>query len=134
MAKQNLGLELYYSGSWHNLVTSSEVFSGASVTIRRGLGDESGGWPRPAQVTAQLDNSADKYRTTNPESPLYGLAGRNTPMRASVGGTVRAVVEASSWSADQTPDFRDSPRRGKAWVDVTGSGLLQRIGQWTAPI
>jgi hypothetical protein len=132
--KQDVGLELYYNGSWHDVVTDDKVLADAPITIRRGLGDESGGWPRPAQITARLDNAADKYRTSNPESPLYGLAGRNTPMRASVGGTVRGIVEASSWTADQTPDFRQTPRRGVAWVDVAGGGLLQRIGQWTQPL
>jgi hypothetical protein len=55
-------------------------------------------------------------------------------MRVKVGGTVRGVVEASSWAADQTQDFRATPRRGKAWVDVEGGGLLQRVGQWTENI
>lgn len=132
--KQDVALELYYSGAWHDIVTDDKVFTGKPITIRRGLGDESGGWPRPQQITAQLDNADDQFRTSNPQSPLYGLAGRNTPMRVSVGGTVRGVVEASSWTADQTPDFRQTPRRGKAWVDVTGGGLLQRVGQWTQPL
>lgn len=132
--KQDVALELYYGGSWHNVVTDDKVFADAPITVRQGLGDESGGWPRPAQITARLDNASDKYRTSNPESPLYGLAGRNTPMRVKVGSTVRGVVEASSWAADQTPDFRATPRRGRAWVDVTGGGQLQRIGQWTQPL
>jgi len=132
--KQDVAVELFYDGSWHDIVTGDKVFADAPVTIRRGLGDESGGWPRPAQITARFDNATDKYRTSNPESPLYGKAGRNTPMRVSVGGTVRGIVEASSWTADQTPDFRATPRRGLSWVDVAGGGLLQRIGQWTQPL
>lgn len=134
MPKQNVALELFYGGTWHDVAASDEVLAEAPITIRRGLGDESGGWPRPAQITARLDNATDKYRTSNPESPLYGLAGRNTPMRVKVGGAVRGIVEASSWSADQTPDFRETPRRGKSWVDVAGGGLLQRTGQWTQPL
>jgi hypothetical protein len=132
--KQNLALEIFYGGAWHDLVTDDDVFADAPVKIRRGLGDESAGWPRPAQITAKLNNATDKYRTSNPESDLYGLAGRNTPLRVSVDGTVRGVVEASSWSADQTRDFRQTPRCGRAWVDVAGGGLLQRIGQWTAKL
>lgn len=134
MPKQDLALEIFYGGTWHNIVTDDKVFADAPVTIRQGLGDESGGWPRPAQISARLDNKSDKYRTSNPVSPLYGLAGRNTPMRVKVGGTVRGIVEASSWSADQTPDFRATPARGRAWVDVAGGGLLQRIGQWKQPL
>ena len=101
-----------------------------SVTIRRGQGDESPA-PRPAQLNARLDNGGDKYRTSNPVSPLYGLAGRNTPVRIKVGGTIRGTAEASSWVADETADFRVSPPRGKAWVDLEAGGLLQRINQWT---
>lgn len=132
--KQDLAVEIYHSGTWHDLVSADEVFVDAPVTIRRGLGDESGGWPRPATISARLDNATDKYRTSNPESELYGLAGRNTPMRVSVGGTVRGIVEASSWTADQTDNFRRTPRRGRAWVDVTGGGLLQRTGQRGEPL
>jgi hypothetical protein len=132
--RQDVAVEVFYGGTWHDIVTDDKVFADAPVTIRRGLGDESGGWPRPAYITARFDNVSDKYRTSNPVSPLYGLAGRNTPMRVKVGGTVRGIVEASSWTADQTPDFRATPRRGLAWVDVAGGGVLQRIGQWTQPL
>lgn len=134
MPKQDVSLELYYSGAWHDIAADDKVFTQAPITIQRGLGDESGGWPRPAQIMAQLDNADDMFRTSNPVSPLYGLAGRNTPMRVSVGDSIRGIVEASSWSADQTRDFRQTPRRGKAWVDVAGGGLLQRIGGWTQPL
>ena len=130
MPKQDVAVEIFYSGAWHDAATDDKVFADAPVTIRRGQGDESTAL-RPAQVTARLDNGADKYRTSNPESPLYGLAGRNTPVRVKVAGTVRGTAEASSWAADETDDFRATPRRGKAWVDLEAGGLLQRVNQWT---
>jgi hypothetical protein len=132
MPKQDIALELSYDGAWRDLVVDDDVFT-QPIVIRRGQGDESPA-PRPAQINAQLANDDDRYRTSNPESPLYGKAGRNTPARASVGGSVRGVVEASSWSCGESRGFREHPRRGSAWTDIEGGGLLQRIGQWTQPL
>ena len=132
MPKQSVKLELFYNGVWNDITAGPGVFTD-TITIRQGLGDESGGF-RPCQITAQLNNADDRFRTSNPLSPLYGLAGRNTPIRVSVGGTVRGIAESSSWSCDQTQDFRQTPRRGRAWTDVTAGGLLQRVSQWTQPL
>jgi hypothetical protein len=133
LPKQNVALELYYDSAWNDVAAAAEVFTEDPIVIKRGQSDEGSAF-RPCSITCQLNNATDKYRTSNPVSPLYGKAGRNTPMRVKVGGTVRGVVEASSWAADQTQDFRATPRRGKAWVDVEGGGLLQRVGQWTENI
>lgn len=133
MPKQNVGVELYYDSAWNDVAAAAEVFVEDPIVIKRGQSDEGSAF-RPCTITCQLDNRTDKYRTSNPVSPLYGKAARNTPLRVKVGGTIRGVVEASSWAADQTQDFRQTPPRGKAWVDVEGGGLLQRIGQWTQPL
>jgi hypothetical protein len=133
LPKQNVALELYYDSAWNDVAAAAEVFAEDPIVIKRGQSDEGSAF-RPCSITCQLNNATDKYRTSNPVSPLYGKAGRNTPMRVKVGGTVRGVVEASSWATDQTQEFRQTPRRGKAWVDVAGGGLLQRIGQWTQPL
>lgn len=132
MPSQDLTVELYYDGAWHDITADDDVFT-APIVIKRGQSDEGSAF-RPASISMQLANDDDTYRTSNPVSALYGKAGRNTPARVSVGGTVRGVVEASSWAADQTRDFRRHPRRGRAWVDVEGGGLLQRVGQWTQPL
>jgi hypothetical protein len=129
MTSQDLTVELYYDGAWQDITADEDVFT-APITIKRGQSDEATQL-RPASIALQLNNADDKYRTSNPVSPLYGKAGRNTPVRVTVGDTVRGVVEASSWAADQSQDFRANPKRGKAWVDVDGGGLLQRVGQWT---
>lgn len=133
MPRQDVAFELYYDGAWRSVTADNEVFTSEPIRIQRGQADQSPA-PRPAQISAQLDNAADKYRTSNPVSVLYGKAGRNTPARVAVSDVVRGVVEASSWSNDQTDDFRRIPKRGKAWTDVQGGGLLQRIGQWTEPL
>lgn len=129
MPKQDIAFELFYDGAWRDIVPDDDVYT-APIVLRGGQGDESAA-PRPAQINAQLANDDDRYRTSNPESPLYGKAGVNTQTRVSVAGAVRGVVEASSWACDETDDFRRYPRRGRAWTDVQGGGLLQRIGSWT---
>lgn len=131
--KNDVALELYYGGAWHDLVIADDVLAEQEITIQRGDGAESAA-PRPAQLTARLNNDDDDFRTSNPESPLYGLAGRNTPVRVKVGGVVRCSVEATSWRADQTRDFRARPKRGKAWVDLEAGGLMQRVNGWTEPL
>lgn len=132
MSKQSVKVELFYNGVWNDVTSSPGVFVD-TITVRQGMGDESGGF-RPCQITGQLDNTDDRFRTSNPLSPLYGIAGRNTPIRVSVGGTIRGIAESSSWSCDQTQDFRQTPRRGMAWADVTAGGVLQRVSQWTQPL
>lgn len=132
LPKQAVKVELFYSGAWQDITAAGDVFTDP-IVIKRGRSDE-GQALRPCSVACSLANDDDRYRTSNPLSPLYGKAGRNTPMRVSVASTVRATAEASSWAADQTTDFRASPPRGKAWVDMDAGGLLQRIGQWTEPL
>lgn len=133
MPKQQLAFEVYYEGAWHDLVVDDDVLTGSPVTVTRGQGDESPAL-RPSRVTAQLANDDDRYRVSNPESPLYGKAGVNAPVRVSVGTATRTVVGSTAWRSDQTQDFRRYPRRGSAWTDFEGGGTLQRINQWTQPL
>lgn len=133
MPSTDVALEVFYDGAWHDLVTSDQVLAEQTITITRGDGAESAA-PRPASLTARLNNADDSLRITNPESPLYGRAGRNAPVRVSVDGTVRAATEATSWASGQTREFRVQPRRGKAWVDLESGGLLQRVNNWTEPL
>lgn len=132
MPSQPVAVELFYDGAWHDLVPAEDVFA-EPIKIMRGDSDDIAA-PRPASVEVQLANDDDMYRTSNPESPLYGKAGVNTPLRVSMPGGVRGHVEASSFAAGQDLAFRRNPRRGRAWVDVEGGGILQRINEWTEPL
>lgn len=131
--KHTVAVELFYDGTWHDVVTDDKVLTRAPIVVKRGQG---GGSPalRPATVTATLDNTDDQYRPSNPESPLYGRAGRNSPIRVSVDGDVRATVEAADWRSGQSQDFRRSPKRGTAWTDLRGAGVLERVNGWTQPL
>lgn len=126
-------LEIYYDGSWHDLVASDDVLVSQSITIQRGDGAESAAL-RPASISARFDNSDDRFRITNPESPLYGLTGRNTPMRVKVDSIVRGYTQIVSWSNGETDDFDAAANRGNAWVDVDSGGVLEQIAQWSEPL
>lgn len=132
MPEQNVSVELFYDGVWNNVAATDDVYTTPPIKIQRGQGEEGAAF-KPSRINFTLANDDDKYRPSNPESPLYGKVGRNTPTRVKVGTSIRATGEAS-FEPDQTDDFRVSPARGKAWVDVDAAGLLQRIGQWTEPL
>lgn len=133
MPKQDIAVELFYDGAWHDLAINNDVLAEQPIVIQRGDGDESAA-PRPSSITLRLANDDDMYRTSNPESPLYGKAGVNTPLRVLIKGVSRGIGETSSWKVGQSHDFRRTPRRGKAWVDIEANGLLQRVNQWSKPI
>jgi hypothetical protein len=133
MAKNDVAFEIFYDNTWHDLVVNDQVLAEQSIVITRGSRGQTGGIP-PTVITARLNNADDLLRPGNPESPLYGKAGIGVPVRVSVGGSVRGRGEAASFKSGQTRDFRKTPKRGKAWVDIEAGGTLQRVNQWAARI
>lgn len=79
MAKQPVVLSIKYGGRWHDLTAAEQVYTSDPITVnwQRGTGTE----PPPSTITATLDNRTELFDPDNPESALYGLAGRNTPIR-----------------------------------------------------
>lgn len=129
MSKNDVTVELFYNGVWNDITLLEEVFTESPITIIQGVVDENSGF-RPCSISMRLNNTNDKYRITNPQSPLYRLVGRNTQIRVQVGGNVRGVAEVNSWKCDQTQDFRKDPRRGKAWCDISATGIMGRVNRW----
>jgi hypothetical protein len=129
VAKQDVTVELFYSSAWHDHTT--RVYTRDPIEITRGRGDEQGE-PTPGAATLTLSNmNGDlvdgRYDPRNPSSDLYGLIGRNTPIRITNGGSVRFVGEVASW--------RPRPAiKGDAWTEVTAKGVLHRLGQGAAPL
>ncbi len=136
MAKQDVDVALFYDSAYHSV--PQEVFVDEQIRIQRGQGAE-GAALRPASVKLTFDNATDKYRPTNPMSPLYGRAGRNTPLRVLVDDTVRSVVEATSWAPERTlkaepPSIEHPTGQGRSTVAVEAYGLLGRVSQWSEPL
>ncbi|MFE2936659.1 hypothetical protein [Streptomyces sp. NPDC059278] len=73
--------ELFYDGKWNSI--SADMRESDPVTITRGVSAE-GNRTDPGVATATLDNRHGRYSPRNPNSPLFGKIGRNTPWRFSV--------------------------------------------------
>lgn len=139
MANQNVEVELFIAGAWEEQVKSqagaalnADVLSADGITIYKGGDDESGF--RPHRIELTFNDSAGRYRTSNPLSPLYGIAGRNTGCRVKVAGVTTTTCEASSWRPSRTVDFNPVTGKGRAWVKLVAEGVTRRLGQWTEPL
>lgn len=75
-----LDVDLFYSGAWQPVDTDHDQ-SGASLL--HGVRSE-GGTADASELKFRVTNSTGKYSTRHPSSPLYGVAGRNTPARCRV--------------------------------------------------
>lgn len=117
-----MSVELYYGGSWN----SAPAYTRDSISLSRGAPGEGQDAP-PSTASVTLDNNTGDYNPRNPTSALYGLAGRNTPLRVSADSSVRSVTEAASWK----------PQRaiyGDAWTPLEGGGVLRRLQQGRTPL
>ena len=72
--------ELFYSGSWHDITATDDVLTRDPITITRDARPGSG----KSMATLSLRNVSGKFSPRLPTSALYGLIGRNTPLRVSV--------------------------------------------------
>lgn len=82
MAKWVPWVGLFYAGAWHEITT--DVYSRNDIAIRRGKTDGSSA-PVPTSLSLTLKNRDDRYNPNNPMSPLWGLAGLNTPLQVGFG-------------------------------------------------
>lgn len=123
MGKQLAGVDLFYGGSWE----AAPVYERAPIDISRGDKPE-GDTGSPSEASCTIDNRTGNYNPRNPAAALYGVAGRNTPMRVQVAGVTRSTTEAASWAPQRSIDKRD------AWTPIVGGGIMRRLGQGNAPI
>lgn len=130
MAKQPVAVELFYNSAWN----AAETYTRDGIATRRGLADESLE-VEPGQAGLSLDNRDGSKNPANPLSPLYGLIGRNTPIRVSVGGDVRLSGEVADWMPRRSLEPVDIEKgRGDAWTVTEGAGILRRLGQGNTPL
>ncbi|MFH9957306.1 hypothetical protein ACH4OX_24275 [Streptomyces roseolus] len=92
--------EIFYDTAWH----PATVREADPVTITRGLTGK-GTRAEPTAASMTLANRDGRYSPHNPSSPLYGLIGRNTPLKFSVdAGGPWAVLPGDTTAALTTPD------------------------------
>jgi hypothetical protein len=90
------------AGDWANI--SDRIYDRSEITITRGLQSEDG-TAGPGQLDLSLKNADGMFSVRNPTSPLFGLLGRNAPIRLSYGrGKKGLVIRGGSNGAMKAPD------------------------------
>ncbi len=140
-------VEVRYAGAWHTV--TEDVYSAEELTTSKGRKD----WAAvadPAEMAVPFIQHESKYATAagggrmigrysprNPMSDLYGLIGRNTPVRLRLGaarprlrlpGTTRAAATTPDTASlrltgDQRVEILVKPR---SWRPSGGAGLARR--------
>jgi hypothetical protein len=126
---QDLDVQMFLGGVW----TSVPTYSARPAVIQRGQ-DPGGAWPRPTKATVEINNDTLSYDPSNPESVLYGVAGRNTRTRFRMGTAVRTWAEATSWTPARTVEHQPGANRGRSATTLVAEGVLRRISTWTDPL
>lgn len=112
-------------GVWTDI--SNDIYQRDGLTISRGRTDEqSQSQPQVARFT--IENRDGKYSARNPMSPLYGLFGRNTPVRITENSTYQRFYGeiprvAPVWEEDHSDN----------WIQVEAAGILRRLTQGQSP-
>jgi hypothetical protein len=123
-------LELFLSGAWLDITKiddDTKLLRAGALTITRGRSDQQGR-VAPTEVRFNyLDNNAT-FDGDNPASPYFRQVGLGTPMRVSVDGDVRAVVEIVTWD----PSWDDTDE--VLTVAVVGAGILRRLEDGKKPL
>jgi len=94
--------ELFYDGAWNN----ASIRQTSEITITRGLSSESTTSADPMSCECDLDSRDFLYAPRNPESPLFGKVGRNTPFRLRIeaGGPYFTSAGTTGVFSFSTPD------------------------------
>ncbi|WP_436772073.1 hypothetical protein [Yinghuangia sp. YIM S09857] len=123
MARPDPHVELKIGGVWTDI--TSDFYTRAPLTITRGRSDE-GARVDPGRCSFVLNNRHGTYSPRNPMSPLYGLIGRNTPVRVTAAGTTPHLrVDGGSAQVPSSPA-----------IDITGDldvSIDLSLDNWVAP-
>jgi hypothetical protein len=130
-----LRIALKTGGAWTDI--TPDVKTAEPITHARGIRN-SGTSADPASCTLKINNLDGKYSPRNPMSPLWGLVGRNTPVRLWLpGGPHFLDLDGDPANYASTPDAAalditaDLDIRAEAdinWYDPTANQVL--IAKW----
>lgn len=127
----DVDIEIYYSAAWHSIKSYVYHRTAEPIRISRGRPNESGACD-PGKMTLELNNRDGRFSPRNPNSPLFGLIGRNTPIRVKVTFAaityVRFTAEIPSWPSRWDVAGID------VWVPIEAYGILRRLGQGKKPL
>ncbi|WP_051338591.1 hypothetical protein [Streptomyces flavidovirens] len=116
-------MEFQIGGQWVD-VTADVRAAGTEITHARGR-REGAVRVDPGAASFTVASPGGKYSNRNPNSPNFGLLGRNTPARMSVAGPSYLRIADSSGDRASTPDH--------ASLDITGDLDIRveaRLDDW----
>lgn len=115
-------VELYIDGAWSDVTAGGYVLVDDTITIESDQGPESDE-PAAGKLTFTLYDSGKVGRWSNriPGGVNFRKLGRNTPVRVSVDGDVRCVMEIPDWNP------RWELNGAKVRVPVVASGIIRRL-------
>lgn len=113
-------------GVWTDI--SAYVYQRDPLSVTRGRAEREG-QSGPSRLSFTLNNRDGRFSPRNPLSPLYGLIGRNTPIRCKIdNGTFdRFYGEVSAWPPRWDVSHSDM------YVPIEAYGVLRRLGQGQPP-
>lgn len=100
VTSEYLRVDMWWSGAWHDVTSDVLVRDGVQLFRGRSSEDSSGA---PASCSFSLQNRAALYSPRNSGSALYGLIGRNTPVRVGVGRPSVATVATGTGTTMTAP-------------------------------
>lgn len=120
VAEHPVTVELFYSGSWND--HTAEVYTRDSITVTRGRGPGADLTPASAALTF----NSHRFNPRNASSDLYGLIGRNTPIRISTrpGYTSGAMADAADDFSTPVSNAWGTPDVGPEWIEFGAGGSV----------
>lgn len=130
MAFRNVLVEMKVgSTDWANI--TDDVMGRNPIQITRGRADETGA-TAPGKCNLTLNNRLGRYSPRNPLSPLYGLIGRGTPLRVSLGrGAFGLVLVEGGNGAGWASDTVATSITGDTDIRVDMEVLADSVQTWT---
>jgi hypothetical protein len=116
----NHRVEIFVDGGWVDVTSRVRESDGITITRGRSNGQSTLG---PSTLALTLDNRDGYMSPRNPSSPYYGLIGRNTPIRVTIGSDQRFEGEVSSWPQRWDTSGSD------VYVPLEAAGIKRRLGQ-----
>jgi hypothetical protein len=132
-------VELLLNGTWTDM--TARTYLRDPIRITRGRQDQ-GARVDPGSCTLTLNNKGGYFSPRNPLSPLYGLIGRNTPVRVSAAGgapwlglpKIATGVQATTPDAAALHITGDLDVRADIQPDDWSSPTTTQVaGRWGAP-
>lgn len=119
MANQPIRNEMLINGTWTNVTTYTRGRDTANMSITRGSSAEQG-FLSNGTLDFTLNNRDGRFSNRNPNSPYFGLIGRNVQFRSGMSGMDKHVRLIDASTSTGAYDGAEISTADKAALDITG--------------